>query len=144
MLEMAILILAENEQVINENTKKIINTILENLIYQRLEGSRCVACPHWHHEVLKLTIFGIERCLFNVALPHADLMKAGSQIMSRENTCTTNSIEHLISFRKWSFFLLCNSIKSSQIDNSSKLVRLFHKEQRCTVWILTPSNLSLP
>lgn len=89
----------ENQDIVEEHKNEVADEVIQYLVHQGLECSRCISEAERHHQELKMAVMCAKRCFLNIGVVHPLLMVPAAQINLGEEAATAKFVESLFDDR---------------------------------------------
>ena len=114
------LVLAVNEDVVEEHHYEVVQQRAEDALHQVHEGCRCVGQPEGQHQELEVTVAGAERGLVDVRVVDANLPVAGAKVNLAETLRAVQAVEQLVDARQRVLVLDRRRVERAVVDAQSQ------------------------
>jgi hypothetical protein len=126
--DMRSLILRVDQYIIDIDDHSLVEQIAQHLVYHRLEGSRCIAQPKRHYQVLKQAISRAEGCFPFIALGDADEIVTVLQVQLGEYLRSTKAFAQFSHKQQRGSILDRHPVQASIVDAQSQAAIWFRYE----------------
>ena len=134
MLPVLLRIIGVDEDIVQVDDNRLIEQVLEDVVHETLESSRCVSKTFGDNQPFKRAITSPESCFPLVSLRNPDQMVRMAEIDLRVNPSFTGTVEEVGNERKWVVVFLGDAIESPEIHTEAqRSILLLDEEDRSSM-----------
>src|SRR6184192_212967 len=134
VVDMLLVISAVDQDIIDVYNHTNVQQRFQDVLDQRLEGSRGIRESEGHDFVLIMTVSCAKGCFLDVVLVNADLIVSPTKVNLGEDLCTLKSVNEVVNEGDWKSVLLGDLVEGPMVDAHAQLpILLLDKNDRSAI-----------